>query len=51
MNTVNVHNEWDPLEEVIVGTLEGASVPEWNIQLRSTMPKKWWGACAGRCCN
>ena len=42
MSIVNVHNEWDPLEEVIVGTLEGASIPEWNIQLRSTMPKKWW---------
>lgn len=42
MSVVNVNNEWDPLEEVIVGTLEGATVPEWDIQLRSTMPKKWW---------
>jgi glycine amidinotransferase len=24
---VNSHNEWDPLEEVIVGRLEGATIP------------------------
>ena len=24
---VNSHNEWDPLEEVIVGRLEGAVIP------------------------
>ncbi|MDH4359092.1 MAG: amidinotransferase [Candidatus Berkelbacteria bacterium] len=39
---VNSHNEWDPLEEVIVGTLDGATIPEWHIQLESTMPKKFW---------
>jgi len=39
---VNVYNEWDPLEEIIVGTLEGATIPEWHVQLESTMPKKWW---------
>jgi hypothetical protein len=27
---VNSHNEWDPLEEVIIGTLDGAMFPEWN---------------------
>jgi scyllo-inosamine-4-phosphate amidinotransferase 1 len=27
MSLVNVHNEWDPLEEVIVGTLRGARIP------------------------
>lgn len=39
---VNTYNEWDPLEEVIVGILDGASVPEWHIQLEATMPKKFW---------
>lgn len=39
---VNVHNEWDPLEEVIVGILDGATIPEWHVQLQSTMPKKYW---------
>lgn len=39
---VNSYNEWDPLEEVIVGILDGATVPEWHVQLRSTMPKKFW---------
>jgi glycine amidinotransferase/scyllo-inosamine-4-phosphate amidinotransferase 1 len=27
MSLVNVHNEWDPLEEIIVGTAVGARVP------------------------
>jgi scyllo-inosamine-4-phosphate amidinotransferase 1 len=27
MSLVNVHNEWDPLEEVIVGSVTGARVP------------------------
>jgi glycine amidinotransferase len=27
MSLVNVHNEWDPLEEMIVGVAEGARVP------------------------
>jgi len=27
---VNAHNEWDPLEEVIVGIVEGATVPPWE---------------------
>ena len=31
-------NEWDPLEEVIVGSVEGAIVPVWNPALESTTP-------------
>lgn len=27
MSLVNVHNEWDPLEEMIVGVAQGAQVP------------------------
>lgn len=27
MSVVSVHNEWDPLEEIIVGTAQGARVP------------------------
>jgi glycine amidinotransferase len=27
---VNAHNEWDPLEEIIVGVVEGARVPPWE---------------------
>ncbi|GAB1823637.1 hypothetical protein [Herbidospora sp. RD11066] len=27
MSLVDVHNEWDPLEEIVVGTMEGARVP------------------------
>jgi glycine amidinotransferase len=35
---VNAFNEWDPLEEVIVGVIEGACVPTWHVALEATMP-------------
>ena len=47
---VNSYNEWDPLEEVIVGHVEGAAVPPWHVTLEATMPSeqreffvKWGG--------
>ena len=39
---VSCHNEWDPLEEVIVGTLQGAAVPTWHDSMRATMPERSW---------
>jgi glycine amidinotransferase len=39
---INSYNEWDPLEEVIVGVLDGASTPLWHITLKATMPKNQW---------
>lgn len=39
---VNSYNEWDPLEEIIVGTLDGATVPSWHVALRATMPTRMW---------
>lgn len=35
---VNSYNEWDLLEEVIVGHIEGAAVPSWHVTLEATMP-------------
>lgn len=35
---VNSHNEWDPLEEVIVGVVEGASFPTWHVALEAPLP-------------
>lgn len=37
-------NEWDPLEEVIVGTVENAHVPMWSPYLAATTPAhaKWF---------
>jgi glycine amidinotransferase len=35
---VNSFNEWDPLEEVILGVVDGASVPPWHVTLKATMP-------------
>jgi glycine amidinotransferase len=40
--TVSSHNEWDPLEEVIVGDIWGATVPEWHPALKATMPRHAW---------
>jgi glycine amidinotransferase len=34
---VNSHNEWDPLEEVIVGILDGAIVPSWHDPVKAPL--------------
>lgn len=39
---VNSFNEWDPLEEVIVGVLDGASIPPWHVTMAATMPPNQW---------
>lgn len=39
---VSSHNEWDPLEEVIVGVLHGAAIPAWHPCLETTMPAASW---------
>ena len=33
-SAVNAHNEWDPLEEVIVGRVEGATVPSLSLEVK-----------------
>jgi hypothetical protein len=50
------HNEWDPLEEVIVGRLEGAVCLSWSLGLQpfadyrpradryGGLPRSLWGA-------
>ena len=39
---VNSHNEWDPLEEVIIGRLDGAMFPDWNVINEATVsPGEW----------
>lgn len=35
MSLVNVHNEWDPLEEIVVGTMSGAQVPNGDRSLHA----------------
>jgi glycine amidinotransferase len=35
---VSAHNEWDPLEEVVVGVIDGACKPEWHVCLEATLP-------------
>lgn len=39
---MNSHNEWDPLEEIIVGRVEGAVVPPLTIEVKATTNEKFW---------
>ncbi|HSK80437.1 MAG TPA: amidinotransferase [Thermoanaerobaculia bacterium] len=36
------YTEWDPLEEVVVGSVDGAVVPPWDSTLRVTMSPRSW---------
>ncbi len=36
------HNEWDPLEEIIVGRAEGAHVPPLTIDVRTVVNERYW---------
>jgi len=45
---VNSHNEWDPLEEVIVGSLDGAMFPAWDTINRVTVPPGEWDGIVER---
>lgn len=35
-------NEWDPLEEVIVGRVEGATVPRFTVEVKANTYEKHW---------
>lgn len=39
---VNSHNEWDPLEEVIVGRPDFACVPKLSHEVKANTYEKWW---------
>lgn len=39
---VGSYNEWDPLEEVIVGVVDGAAVPPWHPAIEATVPPEAW---------
>ena len=40
---IKVHNEWDPLKTVIVGSVKGAHIPdEVEAMIHATVPKKHW---------
>src|ERR1051325_5224240 len=40
---VSSYNEWDLLEEVIVGVVEGAAFPPYHVTLEATMPHEQLG--------
>lgn len=35
-------DEWSPLEEVVVGIVDSATLPAWHVALEATMPRKHW---------
>ena len=37
---VSVENEWDSLQEVIVGTIEAANYPTWHVSVEAPLPRK-----------
>jgi len=39
---VNSYTEWDPLEEVVVGRLNGGVFPTWQASMAATMPESSW---------
>merc|ERR1712023_331487 len=39
-NPVNSHNEWDLLEEVIIGRVEGATIPEFHVAGKAVWPEE-----------
>lgn len=39
---VNIHNEWDPLEEIIVGRLEGLCIPHWEPDMLGCMYDRYF---------
>lgn len=39
---VNSHNEWDPLEEVIIGNLKNSMFPIWNDINAASLGKEEW---------
>ena len=39
---VNAHNEWDPLEEVIVGVPHNTTVPPLTMELKASIQDKNW---------
>ena len=41
MSLVHVHNEWDPLEEVVIGTARGARVPSGDTGLLAIEFSAW----------
>ncbi|XP_063782055.1 glycine amidinotransferase, mitochondrial [Pseudophryne corroboree] len=39
---VSSYNEWDPLEEVIVGRPENANVPPFTVEVKANTYEKYW---------
>src|SRR2546423_9553711 len=40
LSPVNSHNEWDPLEEIIVGRLEGGTMPPAHPVVTCNIPNR-----------
>ncbi|WAH56859.1 amidinotransferase [Pseudomonas silvicola] len=40
LSPVSTFNEWDPLEEVIVGVIDDIRMPDWDRSLEAVIPKR-----------
>ena len=48
---VNSYNEWDTLEEVIVGRVEGSCVPPLTNEIQAVMSENKWPFFRQNACN
>lgn len=39
---VSSHNEWDPLEEVVVGTIDGVTIPPLTHEMKVMVRRDYW---------
>jgi glycine amidinotransferase len=39
---VNSYNEWDTLQEVIVGRVEGSVIPQFEANVKVDSPPRYW---------
>jgi glycine amidinotransferase len=42
LSVVNSYNDWDPLQEVIVGRVEGAAIPQFEANVKVDLLPKYW---------
>lgn len=42
ISAVSSYNEWDPLEEVVVGTIEGVTIPPLTHEMKVMVRRDYW---------
>ena len=47
VSPVSSHTEWDPLEEIVVGRVQGTACPPWHVTLKGAAPRDSWELLEG----